>query len=89
MDIARDNFTESKYMFQILYSVLRKLNWHSISKEIMNNFLDTFEGSICPRHTDFLDYTPLRKSLELCIRNSIDNYENKYLLEVVSMNQTR
>lgn len=84
IDIAKDNFTEAKYMFQILYAVLRKLRWHSISKDIMNRFLDAFECSIVPKETDYFDYTPLRKSMELCIRNCIDNFENNYLIETVS-----
>ncbi|CAH1987811.1 unnamed protein product [Acanthoscelides obtectus] len=74
------NIYEAKQLIQVLFDILKKVKWHKMSERLMKRIVLMYESSVVPKPTDSYNYTPLRKGLEICIRNIIGNLGKKDLL---------
>ncbi|VEN42891.1 unnamed protein product [Callosobruchus maculatus] len=74
------NIYEAKMLIQVLFEILKKIKWHRMSERLMKKIVMMYESSISPKSTDSYNYTPLRKGLEISIRNIIGNLGRKDLV---------
>ncbi|KAJ8959094.1 hypothetical protein NQ318_022351 [Aromia moschata] len=81
--VGEENVTEARYLIQVLYEVLRKVQSPVISEPLVNRFLSMLESSIVPKITDRFNYGPLRRGIELCIMNTIAHLSLKGLFLVL------
>nr|XP_023014283.1 uncharacterized protein LOC111504040 isoform X2 [Leptinotarsa decemlineata] len=77
------NVHEAKCLTQILYEIMKKVRWRRMSEYLMKKILSMLESSIVPKSTDNYNYVPLRKGLEICMRNTIGNLGNKDLIKLL------
>nr|CAH7758043.1 unnamed protein product [Callosobruchus chinensis] len=77
------NIYEAKMLIQVLFDILKKIKWHRMSERLMKKIVLMYESSIAPKSTDSYNYTPLRKGLEISIRNIISNLGRKDLVRLL------
>ncbi|KAG5865520.1 hypothetical protein JTB14_011578, partial [Gonioctena quinquepunctata] len=74
------NVYEAKCLTQVLYEILKKVRWRRMSEYLMRRLLSMLDSSIVPKITDNYNYIPLKKGLEICMRNTVGNLCNKDLM---------
>lgn len=74
---------EARHLTVILYTALRRIKWPKMSENMMKKFLSMLDSSIEPTPSDKYHYTPLRKGMEMCIKNMMWNINHKDLIRLV------
>ncbi|KAF5277179.1 hypothetical protein FQR65_LT03885 [Abscondita terminalis] len=79
------NTNDARQIMRVLYQVLEDYPWHDMDDFLMVRLLTMYHNSIVPSDNVF-DYVPIRKGIEVTLRNILLNITSDGLLKAVFFN---
>ncbi|XP_044019246.1 uncharacterized protein LOC122859629 [Aphidius gifuensis] len=85
VDDKKTTFDNAKTMIRVLYEILSNYSWDNSEKTInsIEKLLTIYHSSINLNNKNNKKHATLKKGLELCIRNTIDNLQNDNILPII------